>query len=1116
GDVAGFSETTGTTADGTITYQWQISTTSDSAGFSDIATATTATYDHGTVTADSWFRRIDTSTLNSVACTATTNVLAVTVNNITAGVIAADQTVCSGGDVAGFSETTGTTADGTITYQWQISTTSDSAGFSDIATATTATYDHGTLLRNTWFRRVDTSTLNSVVCTSITNVLTITIDSDKDGIPDNIDLDDDNDGIADTIESDGIDPTGDNDNDGVLNFEDSDIIGYVDNDGDGINDNLDFDGDGIPNYLDRDSDNDGIVDIVEAGGTDGDGDGETDYPISGDPTSMIDNDNDGLDDSLDTIDSGSGAGEVITGTALTIPNSDSDVNPNYLDIDADNDGIVDNIEGQLTVGYIAPSGNDTDNDGIDDSYDPDNGGNSIVPVDTDGNTSENLPDYIDLDSDDDGESDSIEAYDTNNDGIPEIVLANNDADGDGLDDNYDIDDANLDPTNNGQTANNPFPDTDNPGGEPNWRERVIDIIVEKIDTLNDGGDGIVNEGDTITYEFRITNTGSSIITNVTITDPLVVVTGTPIPVLPPGVMDNTSYTAIYTITQADIDNGTFANSATVSGTDINSNTIISLSDDPDDTTNIDEDGDNNPDDDTVTILNQNPIVTLTKVANDATDGLYDTLGEVITYTLEVINSGNVTLSNIIVSDANADIGSILPNMITNLSPGNSVTVTAEHTITQADLDAGIVINRADVAANTPDAILITDMSDDPTTPDPDDATETEVGLAPVGRLGVTKSADRGTFSTVGDRITYTIEIENVGTVTLNNITVIDNNATIVSGLPITTLVVGSITTVIAEHIVTEQDIIDGQVINRAEVIGVTPSGDMISETSDDPNNSTDEDLDMDGDPDDATISILDSDGDGVPNIVDLDDDNDGIPDDVEQNGNPNLDTDGDGIVDRLDLDADGDGVLDVYESGVETESLVISPDGRIEGTVGTDGIPDNVQEVGEEDSGIINYPIQDTDADGTNDFQDVDDDNDGLLTIDENPDPDGNGNPEDAFDSDDNGIPDYLEPNFTSGEDGVTVFSGLSPNGDGVNDVFMIDGIERFENKLEIYNRWGVKVFESKNYGRNDNFFSGISNGRTTISDKDQLPVGTYYYVLEYVLGSGERKSRMGYLYINR
>uniref|UniRef100_UPI00190F8FBC beta strand repeat-containing protein n=1 Tax=Aquimarina sp. AU474 TaxID=2108529 RepID=UPI00190F8FBC len=123
GDVAGFSETTGTTADGTITYQWQISTTSDSAGFSDIATATTATYDHGTVTVDSWFRRIDTSTLNSVACTATTNVLAVTVNNITAGVIAADQTVCSGGDVAGFSETTGTTADGTITYQWQISTT---------------------------------------------------------------------------------------------------------------------------------------------------------------------------------------------------------------------------------------------------------------------------------------------------------------------------------------------------------------------------------------------------------------------------------------------------------------------------------------------------------------------------------------------------------------------------------------------------------------------------------------------------------------------------------------------------------------------------------------------------------------------------------------------------------------------------------------------------------------------------------------------------------------------------------------------------------------------------------------------------------------------------------
>ncbi len=92
----------------------------------------------------------------------------------------------------------------------------------------------------------------------------------------------------------------------------------------------------------------------------------------------------------------------------------------------------------------------------------------------------------------------------------------------------------------------------------------------------------------------------------------------------------------------------------------------------------------------------------------------------------------------------------------------------------------------------------------------------------------------------------------------------------------------------------------------------------------------------------------------------------------------------------------------------------------------------------------------------------------------------------------------------------------MSPNQDGVNDIFVISGIERLENTLEIYNRWGVKVYETKNYGRGDNFFRGISNGRTTIEEKDQLPVGTYYYILEYILESGERKNRAGYLYINR
>jgi len=97
------------------------------------------------------------------------------------------------------------------------------------------------------------------------------------------------------------------------------------------------------------------------------------------------------------------------------------------------------------------------------------------------------------------------------------------------------------------------------------------------------------------------------------------------------------------------------------------------------------------------------------------------------------------------------------------------------------------------------------------------------------------------------------------------------------------------------------------------------------------------------------------------------------------------------------------------------------------------------------------------------------------------------------------------------------VFNSLSPNGDGVNDTFVIQGLIDFpENTLRIYNRWGVRIFETTGYGQGDNFFRGFSNGRVTINDTDRLPTGTYFYVLEYTNSdTGVSKSKAGYLYIN-
>jgi len=164
----------------------------------------------------------------------------------------------------------------------------------------------------------------------------------------------------------------------------------------------DFDGDGIPNNLDLDSDNDGIPDIIEAGGTDADGDGQIDYPTLGDPMSMNDTNNDGVDDG-------------VAGSPLPDPDSDNDGLVDRLDLDADNDGIADIIEAGGTdansdgqVDYAAAGDPttmlDVDQDGFIDSIDSAN---------TDG---DGLPNRLDLDSDNDGIHDVVESGGTDTDG----------------------------------------------------------------------------------------------------------------------------------------------------------------------------------------------------------------------------------------------------------------------------------------------------------------------------------------------------------------------------------------------------------------------------------------------------------------------------------------------------------------------------------------------------------------------------------------------------------------------------------------------------------------------------------------------------------------------------
>lgn len=93
---------------------------------------------------------------------------------------------------------------------------------------------------------------------------------------------------------------------------------------------------------------------------------------------------------------------------------------------------------------------------------------------------------------------------------------------------------------------------------------------------------------------------------------------------------------------------------------------------------------------------------------------------------------------------------------------------------------------------------------------------------------------------------------------------------------------------------------------------------------------------------------------------------------------------------------------------------------------------------------------------------------------------------------------------------GIVVYNGFSPNKDGINETFTINGLINYpDHKVIIFDRWGNKVFEASPY-MND--WSGKSkNGLQNRAE--ELPEGTYFYVIE--LG-GEDKPVKGYLYLNR
>ncbi len=317
-------------------------------------------------------------------------------------------------------------------------------------------------------------------------------------------------------------------------------------------------------------------------------------------------------------------------------------------------------------------------------------------------------------------------------------------------------------------------------------------LVKSADTS--GGVGV---GDVVVYEFVVTNTGDVTLSSLVVSDPLVGLS----PVLCPGSVlvasGSMTCTASYVIGQADVDAGLIVNTATVEGVPPSGPNVSDTASE-------------------TVILPQNPGVELVKSA-DTSGGVG--VGDVVVYEFVVTNTGDVTLSSLVVSDPLVGLSPVLcPGSV--LVASGSMTCTASYVIGQADVDAGLIVNTATVEGVPPSGPNVSDT-----------ASETVI-LPQNPGVELVKSADTSGGVGVGDVVVYEFVVTNTGDVTLSSLVVSDPLVGLSPVLcPGSVLVASGSMTCTASYVIGQADVDAGLIVNTATVEGVPPSGPNVSDTA---------------------------------------------------------------------------------------------------------------------------------------------------------------------------------------------------------------------------------------------------------------------------------------------
>ncbi len=352
-----------------------------------------------------------------------------------------------------------------------------------------------------------------------------------------------------------------------------------------------------------------------------------------------------------------------------------------------------------------------------------------------------------------------------------------------------------------------------------WKMLTIDKTFASPDGKSDFG-----AGDRIDFDITVANTGDVSLTDVIVTDYL---TGAVIEENPdyetaetqtegqkyhtarmnslaPGA--SVVVKAYYTVKEEDIGNEHFTNTASAAAEDVpavkKETGIIPI--------------------ESIPIQNYNAHMTLFITTSEADAKRVYALGEAITYTITVINDGDVALKDIVVEDELT--GNVKDNgsfMIERLKPGEtSDEMVVTYTVADADVKAGKVVNVATAAGKTDIPGLV-----------PKDAEGRKED--PVSKRGaslsVIKTADKVTDVKAGDVITYTIVVYNNGDETLRDVDIFDE----LTGDVWRTveLAPGKSWRDFVTYTVTEADILNGSVVNVATVSGTGSDGNEIDSKS---------------------------------------------------------------------------------------------------------------------------------------------------------------------------------------------------------------------------------------------------------------------------------------------